>query len=152
MDLKPFPLPPRRRPGYIRKMRFLSLFLQGGGWAAMSIDQNYTFVKTCCWEKIEGRRRRGWQRTRRLDGITDSVNILSKLRELVMDREVRCAAVLWVTELDTTEQLNNINTFVTLELLFQGTHPTLYTGVPAIMTLTRRGWGLGERSRYSESN
>ena len=69
-----------------------------------------------------------------------------------MDREVRCAAVLWVTELDTTEQLNNINTFVTLELLFQGTHPTLYTGVPAIMTLARRGWGLGERSRYSESN
>ena len=44
MDLKPFPLPPRRRPGYIRKMRFLSLFLQGGGWAAMSIDQIYTFV------------------------------------------------------------------------------------------------------------
>ena len=152
MDLNPFPLPPRRGPGYIRKMRFLSLFLQGGGWAAMSIDQNYTFVKTCCWGKIEGRRRRGWQRMRWLDGITDSVDILSKLQELVMDREAWCAAVHWVTELDMTEQLNNNNTFVTLELLFQGTHPTLCTAVPAVVTLARREWGLGELSRYSESN
>ena len=124
-------------PEYSLEGLMMKLKLQYFGYL---IQRTYSLEKTLMLGKIEVRRRRGWQRMKWLDGITNLMDMsLSKPQELVMDREVWCAAVHGVVK--SQIQLNNWTDRIDKQIRESLVISKTVNGEQRMLKWGRRLWG-----------